>query len=445
MMRTFEGVRSRFAVLALLLFSWMFHGRGSFAAAQQPWPRSSVMLQCFTWRSCRHGDWYDEIASRADEIAAAGVTHLWFPPPSRSVSPEGYMPGDCYDLGTDGNPTAYGTAAELRACLERIHSLGLRGLADVVMNHRCASARDEKGRWNVYHYPDGKMWWERWALVRGDFGGTGAPDTGEDFGAAPDVDHTNARVRKDYLAWLRWLHYEIGFDGYRFDFAKGYSPSILNWYVSRLGDECWKPPCVAEYWKPLRYHVFELLYDQDAHRGDVCRWLQLAGEGVVAFDFATKGILQEALKNGEYWRLRDRSGRPPGLIGWLPRRAVTFVDNHDTAPPQAHWPFPATAVLAGYAYILTHPGIPCIFWAHMFESGDYHRKAIEELLRLRRRMGIGCDSRVAVLQADGRGYLALVDSSVLVGLGDVDPPDGGLWRCEIVGDGYRVWTRLDSR
>jgi len=31
-----------------------------------------------------------------------------------------------------------------------------------------------------------------------------------------------------------------------------------------------------------------------------------------------------------------------------------------------HWPFPSKHVMLGYAYILTHPGIPCLFWEHSF-------------------------------------------------------------------------------
>ena len=44
------------------------------------------------------------------------------------------------------------------------------------------------------------------------------------------------------------------------------------------------------------------------------------------------GILQEAMGRGEYWRLVDGQGRPPGLMGMWPSRAVTFIENHDTGP-----------------------------------------------------------------------------------------------------------------
>ena len=40
--------------------------------------------------------------------------------------------------------------------------------------------------------------------------------------------------------------------------------------------------------------------------------------------------VQEAVKNCEYWRLIDEEGKPPGLLGWWPSKACTFIDNHDT-------------------------------------------------------------------------------------------------------------------
>ena len=45
--------------------------------------------------------------------------------------------------------------------------------------------------------------------------------------------------------------------------------------------------------------------------------------------------LQEAVKNCEYWRLIDEEGKPPGLLGWWPSKATTFIDNHDTGVRRA--------------------------------------------------------------------------------------------------------------
>lgn len=43
--------------------------------------------------------------------------------------------------------------------------------------------------------------------------------------------------------------------------------------------------------------------------------------------------IQQAVK-GELWRLRDPQGKPPGVMGLWPSRAVTFLDNHDTGSTQ---------------------------------------------------------------------------------------------------------------
>ena len=88
----------------------------------------------------------------------------------------------------------------------------------------------------------------------------------------------------------------------------------------------------------LMYHVSQhihgcrwgdngLEYDQNAPRQALVDWLDQAN-GCTLFDFVTKGVLQEAVKNCEYWRLIDPEGKAPGLLGWWPSRAVTFITNH---------------------------------------------------------------------------------------------------------------------
>lgn len=43
---------------------------------------------------------------------------------------------------------------------------------------------------------------------------------------------------------------------------------------------------------------------------------------------------KQALERCEYWRLCDEKGKPPGVVGWWPSRAVTFIENHDTGSTQ---------------------------------------------------------------------------------------------------------------
>lgn len=74
-----------------------------------------------------------------------GVTQLWLPPPSNSVSKQGYLPGQLYDLDTP-----YGTKEELKGLLAQLKEAGIASLADIVINHRCADEQDEQGRWNKF-------------------------------------------------------------------------------------------------------------------------------------------------------------------------------------------------------------------------------------------------------------------------------------------------------
>lgn len=106
---------------------------------------------------------------------------------------------------------------------------------------------------------------------------------------------------------------------------------------------------------------------QDNHRQRTVKWCDATGGTSGAFDFTTKGILQEAVQRREYWRLVDSQGKPPGLVGMWPSRAFTFIDNHDTGSTLNHWPFPAQYVPLGYAYILTHPGTPTVFYDHFYQ------------------------------------------------------------------------------
>lgn len=67
---------------------------------------------------------------------------------------------------------------------------------------------------------------------------------------------------------------------------------------------------------------------------------------------------------------------------------MTFVDNHDTGSSQQHWPFPADRLALGYAYILTHPGVPCVFAEHYFggqrgTADTELRGTIDALLQVR--------------------------------------------------------------
>uniref|UniRef100_A0A2P2QBT9 alpha-amylase n=1 Tax=Rhizophora mucronata TaxID=61149 RepID=A0A2P2QBT9_RHIMU len=181
--------------------------------------------------------------------------------------------------------------------------------------------------------------------------------------------------------------------------------------------------------------------NQDAHRGALKDWAQAAGGAVTAFDFTTKGILQAAVQ-GELWRLKDSNGKPPGLIGLLPQNAVTFIDNHDTGSTQQLWPFPSDKVMQGYAYIMTHPGTPSIFYDHFFDWGL--KAEITKLAAIRKTYGINLTSTVNILASDSDLYVAAINDNIIVKIGpkmDLGNLIPSNFQVATSGKDYAVWSR----
>jgi len=119
----------------------------------------------------------------------------------------------------------------------------------------------------------------------------------------------------------------------------------------------------------------------------------------------------------------------------------------DTGSTQGHWPFPCDKVATGYAYILTHPGIPCLFWEHLFDNCDALRDDIRRLVEIRRRNGISARASLDILCADGDLYVARIDDKLTLKLGpryDLGSPvprDEDGWRMVACGVEYAVWER----
>ncbi|KAL5759601.1 hypothetical protein ACOSP7_018121 [Xanthoceras sorbifolium] len=388
-----------------------------------------IMCQGFNWESHKSGRWYMELKEKAAELSSLGFSVIWLPPPTESVSPEGYMPKDLYNLNS-----RYGNIDELKETVKTFHEVGIKTLGDAVLNHRCAHEKNQNGVWNIF---GGRLNWDDRAVVADDphFQGRGNKSSGDNFHAAPNIDHSQDFVRKDIKEWLCWLRNEIGYDGWRLDFVRGF----WGGYVKDYLDASEPYFAVGEYWDSLSYTYGEMDHNQDAHRQRIIDWINATSGTAGAFDVTTKGILHSALERCEYWRLSDEKKRPPGVVGWWPSRAVTFIENHDTGSTQGHWRFPGGKEMQGYAYILTHPGTPSVFYDHIFSH--YHSE-ISALIALRRRNKINCRSNVQITKAERDVYAAIVDKKVAVkiGPGHYDPPSGPQsWSSVLEGKDYKVW------
>jgi alpha-amylase len=197
--------------------------------------------------------------------------------------------------------------------------------------------------------------------------------------------------------------------------------------------------CVGEIWTNLD------LNNVDAHRQILVNYVDGNSGTCAAFDFTTKGLLNQVLANNDYWRLKATDGKPQGGIGWWAQKMVTFVDNHDTGPAESCssgqnlWAVPCDKVMQGYAYILTHPGIPTVFYPHVYNWNL--KSGIQTLIALRKEKGVTSTSTVAIQQATTGLYAAIVNGNLAMKIGPNSWSPGTGWTLRTSGTNYAVWTK----
>lgn len=322
-----------------------------------------VMLQTFHW-DCPREDgkefqWWNNIREQIPALAKVGFTSLWLPPAHKAgniAGPSmGYDPYDFYDLGEfdqkGGIPTWFGTRQELDSLIETAHSFGLSLIADIVINHNNGADEQEvnpitgQSRWTLFNPKSGRFPrnWECFHPSKYESWDEGA------FGDMPDLSHRNPYVYTELLAFTRWLVEEIGFDGFRYDFVKGYGANTITAvqeYRYQRNGQLLRPYGVAEFWDNARA---------------IENWVSLANfsnsNPVDAFDFPLREMLK-ALCDQYGFSLQNLATWDT-VLKQQPQTTVTFVENHDLRDEGR--PIVNDKLLA-YSYILTHEGYPCVFW-----------------------------------------------------------------------------------
>jgi len=394
---------------------------------------NDIMMQAFGWdvynqpSVSAEGGLYSYLNNRAEGYAAAGFNVLWLPPPSKSTGGTGYIPTELFNFSS----TSYGTEAQLKALLTTLNTSSpiIHPMADVVVNHRGGSTN-----WTDFTNPT----WDCHSITSTDEANfvtitgvkpCGSPDTGDDFNGARDLDHNDLQVKngvKEYLTRLKAL----GFDSWRWDVAKGFSASFFGEYITASSPYA----SVGEYW--------------DGNSTTLKNWIDGTGKKSAAFDFALYyNALQPAINSGNYGAL---SGNP-GLAGQFgyADKAVTFVDNHDTFVKSGSF-VTSGNIMKGYAYILTHPGIPCVFFPHYY-GGTYtkdgvtvvftsNETAINKLMAVRKANGINAYSSVVVSNSSSF-YSATIDGKVAVKIGPGTWNPGVDWILNTSGTDYAVWSK----
>jgi len=399
--------------------------------SRPPRPRSiegSVMLQGFHWYADSYwynppNGWWGILNSFSQDIAASGFDMVWFPP----AAVGSYYPREWYNLDSQ-----WGKGTELVKAIRAMHSNGVRVIADIVLNHRNGSTG-----WADFKNPD----WPTTVIVKNDEW-QGSPksenyDEGEGDPGCRDLDHKSPIVQNDTKKYLNWLKNNLGYDGWRYDMVKGYPAK----YVAMYNEASQPTFSVGEYF--------------DGNRDLVANWVNNSGtngNASRAFDFPLKFKLIDALETNNFSLLED-NGRPAGLMGIMPSKAVTFVENHDTTPRQQYFIYDAPTQYrnvrrAAYAYILTHPGLPCVFWPHFYDWGPDNKKELANLIRIRKTAGIYSTSAIRIKAARSGFYAAEIDGMnqtvllVLAGYG-FNPGQG--WTKAAQGAMYTVWLKNSSK
>jgi len=327
-----------------------------------------VLLQTFYWdcptKEGREAAWWDFVVGQLPQLARDGFTALWLPPCSKAAewNSMGYDPYDYYDLGEfdqkGRKETFFGSKPALLHLISSAHANKLQVYADVVLNHNSGADAQEENqldhimRWTKFNPSSGKFPRD-WTCFHPSTYETMDDET---FGGMPDLCHRAPDVYKALMDYTRWLVENIGFDGFRFDFVKGYGSwmvkGIAEYRYQRAGG-FYKPFCVGECW------------DSDRTIDD---WLNAVNSfmdnPVSAFDFPLHYNLKNLCDSFGFNLQTLTNGT---VLQSYPDRATTFVDNHDTATD------PNNAVvndkLLAYAVILTHEGYPSVFWQDYFNFG----------------------------------------------------------------------------
>ena len=379
-------------------------------------PTSGVAFQAFDWGALSDRDGqFRKISSVADELASAGINAVWFPPPSQSVDLQGYMPQQWYDLE--------GSSAQ-QSAVKAVASAGMIPVADVVVNHRTAPSKDScTNDYTSFAQPamgDADV-------VMNDYkcqssatfcSGCGCKnvDTGDNFCGCPDLDHASDNVQKLVGKYLFSLK-AIGYKGFRFDMVKGYSPSFVGKYVSSSSPAF----AVGEY------------FDGDVRV--VSNWVRGTGLHSSAFDFPLRYVLKRVIQSNDFSEMYNS----PGLIGQqLAANSVTFLDNHDTARNDRFGD--ATALAMGYAFLLTHPGTPCVFW------GDWQMEPVKDkvkaLIKVRTAAHLTPTSSWRRVQTSPGLYAAYIGEQVAVKLGTKDWAPDSSYTLQVSGDNFAVWSKM---
>ena len=408
------------------LHEWLAEHSDAVAATKPDAEFNGTMMQGFHWYLPPDGNHWKTLAGEAAELAAAGISGIWFPPATKAMggmNDVGYGIYDLFDLGEfvqgpNPNPqgekrTKYGSREDFIAAVKAFREQGIQVYADVVFNHKMGGEFEEEFEaipydpanrhhalegpavikaYTGFDFPDRKgaystmRWrWQHFGSVdynslRPEFHAIwrkkDKPFDHEvdlekgnyDFLMGCDLDLDHPEVRGELAHWGKWMLETAPIDGFRLDAIKHIESDFFNDWLDEMEATAGRDLfCVGEYWTP---------------RIETLSWyIGHTGGRLNLFDAPLQAHFHQASRaGGNYDMGRILDGT---LMKEFPLHAVTLVENHDTQPLQAleavveAWFKP----LAYAIILLRAEGYPCIFHADYYgaeytgrgkDGQDYH-------------------------------------------------------------------------
>ncbi|WP_417886129.1 alpha-amylase [Zunongwangia sp.] len=352
-----------------------------------------VMMQAFYWDVEPRFEWWNTIEEQVSGWSENGIDRIWLPPASKGQSggySMGYDPSDYFDFGNFNQhgttPTRFGTKEELENLIATAHQNNLEVIADIVLNHNSGGGLE----YNPYRKKETyTLFDETHGNASGMFNrnyedfypnSVSNYDPGSLFYEETNLDHHREHVQnwlwKNDNSVAKYYKNTMKFDGWRFDYVLGFEPFVIKDWLNEVGGFA-----VSELW--------------DGNPEVLRKFVNETGSSV--FDFSTFYKLEEAFDRNNDLTILQKD------MLWKsnPDKAVTFTANHDTEKDENENNLISTEnKLKAYAYILTHPGYPCIFYSDY--QNEAFQESIQQLIKIHNSLAIG---DVTILYVDDDEYI----------------------------------------
>lgn len=248
--------------------------------------RNHTIMQFFEWHVAADGSHWKRLKNAAPELSKAGIDAVWIPPVTKASSAEdnGYGVYDLYDLGEFDQKgtvrTKYGTKQELIDAIAACQKNGIAVYVDLVMNHKAGADETERFRvvqvdemdrtkdiskpfeiegWTKFTFPGRGDQYSAFQWNFTHFNGTDYDEinkrsgiyriVGEnkswsdkvdhefgnyDYLMFANIDYSHPDVRKEMIAWGKWLVDTLQCSGFRLDAIKHINHDFIKEFATAM-------------------------------------------------------------------------------------------------------------------------------------------------------------------------------------------------------------------